>query len=85
MSDFYFLFSKCELKNIQNILQSYFDHMAFPMDSSFEDKLEGCNIFKISEQDNTIGYVGIIKDVINFFHVIPHYFPLCARNIRIIY
>jgi len=66
--------SKSNLKDIDLILKSHMENLNFPMDSYLEDRLDASEIFEILLGINPIGYAGVEKGELIFFHIIPKYF-----------
>lgn len=73
MKNTYTLISS-NLNEITELLNSHKSHLAHPMDSYCEDKLDESTIYRIVNDGEDIGYAGIIGDELRYFHVLPMYF-----------
>lgn len=62
------------LEAIKEIIKSHIDSLPYPMDSWLEDRLLESVIYKLMYEDRCIGYAGIIKETLQFFHVLREYF-----------
>jgi GNAT superfamily N-acetyltransferase len=69
-----FTLIESNIKEINGLLNSHKSHLAHPMDSYCEDKLDESTIYRIIHEGTDIGYAGIIGDELRFFHVLPVYF-----------
>lgn len=69
-----FTLIESNLSEISDMLESYKSGLAYPMDSYCDEKLYESVIYRIVHDGADIGYIGIIKDELRLFHVLPIYF-----------
>ncbi len=66
-----FTLTTSTLREITSILASHKDHLVQPLDSYCENKLEESTIYRIAYDGADIGYAGIIKEELWYFHILP--------------
>jgi GNAT superfamily N-acetyltransferase len=58
----------------KGMIKAHIDSLAYPLDSWLEDRLLESVIYKLMDDGICIGYGGLLKETLHFFHVLQGYF-----------
>jgi GNAT superfamily N-acetyltransferase len=67
------------LADVTPFLEAHFKSLSYPFDSYIEYRLSCCEIFEIYVNNQAIGYIGLIKGSLHFFHILIEYYEFAPR------
>ncbi len=60
---------RSDIKHLNGIVEEHIKSLSYPMDSWLEDRLLESVLYKLSYENNCIGYAGLIEENLHFFYV----------------